>query len=177
MVPDPRSVIDLSRYAQTSAAMDILLLEHARLGLRIRQEYAKTKSDAESKFFTYVLQLQNGKLYVGVTDNIYARLLDHKLQNGSSAIWVRMHGPIERVVEIIRNSPRDAETYKTLEMMDMFGFDNVRGSSWCRAEMSSPPAPLATFVREHRQFDYMTREDIEAVCHEVSRMERDFMFS
>lgn len=157
--------------------MDILLLEHARLGLRIRQEYAKTKSDPDGKFFTYVLQLQSCKFYVGVTDNIYARLLDHKLQSASSALWVRTHGPIERVIEIIRNSPRDAETYKTLEMMDMFGFENVRGSSWCRAEMSNPPGALATFVREHRQFEFLTREEIETVCHEVSRMERDFLFS
>jgi predicted GIY-YIG superfamily endonuclease len=156
--------------------MDILLLEHARLGLRIRQEYARTKADPEGKYFVYVLQLQGGKFYVGTTDNIYSRLLDHKLQNASSAVWVRTHGPVERVVEIVRDSPRDAETYKTMEMMDMFGYENVRGSSWCKADMSGPPTPLASFAREHRKFEYLSREEIDAVCHEVSRMQRDFLF-
>lgn len=157
--------------------VDVLLLQQARLGQQIRQEYATLKRDPGSKYFTYVLQLQNGKFYVGVTDNIYSRILDHKLRGPSASAWVREHGPIERIVQVVRNSPADAEAYVTLDWMDMFGFENVRGAGWCRLEMPTPPAALATFSRESRAFDYMSRDEIDAVCIEVSKLERDFLFT
>lgn len=157
--------------------VDVLLLQQARLSLQIRQEFLALKKHADSRYFAYVLQLQNGKFYVGITDNIYQRLLDHKMRSPSAAVWVREHGPVTRVVQIIRNAPPDAETLLTLEFMDMFGYENVRGAGWCKLEMPNPPAALATFVREPRQFEFMTREEIDAACREVSKLESDFLFT
>lgn len=144
--------------------MESLLLQSTRLNLAIRKEYARLKRDQTAKYYTYVLQLQEGKFYVGNTDNIYARLLDHKLMTPSSSLWVKTHGPVERVVEISKNSAKDDEHYKTLQYMSMFGWENVRGSSYCRLQMFNPPEALKTFCRTRDgEFDYMSAEEVAGV--------------
>lgn len=97
--------------------MEPMLLQSARLALAIRKEYARVKRDQVAKYYTYVLQLQEGKFYVGNTDNIYTRLLDHKLMTPSSSLWVKQHGPVQRVLEISRKSGKNDEHYKTLQYM------------------------------------------------------------
>lgn len=97
--------------------LEPMLLQSARLAVSIRRAYAKVKRDPAARYYTYVLLLQNNKMYVGVTDNIYNRLLDHCLMSASSSIWVRQHGPVQRVIEIARDCARDDEAYKTLEYM------------------------------------------------------------
>lgn len=152
--------------------MESLLLQSTRLSLAIRLEYARLKKDPGAKYFTYVLQLQDGKFYVGNTDNIYTRLLDHKLMTPSSSMWVKEHGPVERVVEISRNCCKDDEHYKTLQYMAMFGWENVRGSSYCRLHMFSPPEALRTFVRTRDgEFEYMTSDEIKATLDAVDDLE------
>ena len=98
-------------------ALEPMLLQSARLSVDIRRAYSRLKRDPGARYYTYVLLLQNNKMYVGSTDNIYNRLLDHCQMSKSSAIWVREHGPVQRIVEISRNCNRDDETYKTMEYM------------------------------------------------------------
>ncbi len=98
-------------------AIEALLQQSARLSVAIRRTYATVKLDPAARYYTYVLMLQNSKFYVGSTDNIYNRLLDHCTMSASSAVWVRQHGPVHRVVEVSRNCRADDETYKTLEYM------------------------------------------------------------
>jgi len=152
--------------------LEPLLLQSARLAVSIRRTYAKVKRDPAARYYTYVLLLQNNKLYVGNTDNIYNRLLDHCQMSASSSVWVRQHGPVRRVVEISRDCCRDDELYKTLEYMEMFGWQNVRGASYCRPTMRAPPAALADFRRDcSRRFDYLTRKEIDevvSVVHELA---------
>jgi predicted GIY-YIG superfamily endonuclease len=144
------------------------LLQSARLGLAIRGEYARLKKDPAAKFYTYVLQLQEGKFYVGNTDNIYTRLLDHKLMSTSSALWVKHYGPVARVVEIARNSSASDEHYKTMLYMSMFGWENVRGSSYCKIQMFRPPEALKAFTRvRDGEFEYLTPQEIDAVWDAV----------
>jgi hypothetical protein len=148
--------------------MEAMLLRSAQLSLAIRREYARVKKDPTAKYYTYVLQLQDNAFYVGNTDNIYTRLLDHTLMTPSSSLWVKHHGPVQRVLEICRNSSKDDEHYKTLHYMDMFGWENVRGSSYCRVQMFAPPDALATFSRaKEGEFEYLTREEIDAVLDAV----------
>lgn len=148
--------------------LEHMLLQSAKLQVMIRRHYARIKKDQTARYFTYVLQLQNNKFYVGSSDSIYTRLMDHSLMSASSSIWVRQHGPVTRVIEISRDCNKDDETYKTLEYMSMFGWHNVRGGSYCRSMMRSPPTPLADFVRDPtRKFDYLTRREIDDIVRVV----------
>lgn len=156
------------------AGIEGMLLQSARMHIAVRQAYKRIKRDPTARYFTYVLLLQRGKFYVGNSDNIYQRLLDHFSMTQSSAVWVREHGPVQRVVEISRNCPRDEEAYKTLEYMDLFGWENVRGGSYCRPSMRSAPVALADFKRDPaRRVDYMSREEIDRVVGEVEALARD----
>jgi hypothetical protein len=147
------------------AAIESLLLDSAKLSVAIQRAYTKVRNDPRSRYyFTYVLLLQNGKFYVGTSNNVYNRLLDHHLMSTCSSLWVREHGPVQRVVEVVRNCAYDDETYKTLEYMSMFGWQNVRGASYCRPSMRSPPAALAEFRRNpNRPFLYMSRGEIDGI--------------
>lgn len=97
--------------------LEPLLLQSAQLSVSIRRAYARLKRDPGARYYTYVLLLNENKMYVGSTDNIYRRLLDHCQMGKSSSVWVREHGPVRRVVEISRNCGRDDEAYKTFEYM------------------------------------------------------------
>lgn len=154
--------------------MEAMLLQSTRLALAIRREYGRLKRDQAAKYFTYVLQLQEGKFYVGNTDNIYQRLLDHKMMTPSSALWVKQYGPIQRVVEIARNCSKDDELYKTLQYMSMFGWENVRGSSYCKVQMFRPPEALREFVRAREgEFEYLTAEEVGAVLAALEDLEKE----
>lgn len=160
-----------------SRALEPLLLESAKLSVAIRRTFLKVKRNTQSRYYyTYVLLLQRGKFYVGASNNVYNRLLDHTLMAESSALWVKEHGPIERVVEIIRDCAPDDERYKTLEYMSMFGWANVRGASYCKPSLQTPPAALAEFNRDpHRVFNYLSRGEIDGICamvDELADMER-----
>ena len=140
------------------------LLQCARLAVTIRRAYARVKRDPAARYYTYVLLLQDNKMYVGNTDNVYNRLLDHCLMSASSSVWVRQHGPVQRVVEISRDCCREDELYKTLEYMSLFGWKNVRGAGYCRPAMRAPPPALTAFRRDcGRHFDYLTRREIDEV--------------
>ena len=158
--------------AQVGAAqLEKMLLLNAQLAVGIKRAYRRVKADPAARYFTYVLLLQDAKFYVGCTDNIYNRLLDHCTMSSSSSVWVREHGPVARVVEVSRNCRRDDEAYKTLEYMSMFGWKNVRGAAYCRSAMRAPPAPLAEFRRDPtRHFDYMSRQEIDAVVAAVREL-------
>ena len=149
---------------EEALSLDSLLQNQAKLTVRIRQQYSTKKPDVHAKYFTYVLMLQDGYIYVGNSDNIYTRLMEHFLQSPQSSVWVREHGPIKRVVEIIRNSAADDETYKMLEYCELLGWEKVRGAQHCKLDLRNPPPNLLTFQRDtSRQFDYMCRTDIDAV--------------
>lgn len=151
-----------------------LLLDAARLSVLIRREYGRIKRHPPARYYTYVLQLQDDKMYVGCSDNLFTRLTEHRLLSSSAAVWVREHGPVRRVVEVSLNCAPDDEHYKTLEYMSMFGWENVRGAGWCRVAMRAPPAALADFQRDPgRHFEYMSRRDIDAVVRHVDSLASD----
>ena len=143
-------------------SLEELTLESARLMLQVRKRLRAEQSDVNSKyFFTYALLLQNNNVYVGSTNHLYIRLMEHFCDTGRSSHWVRMHGPIVRVLEVVKNSKSDDETYKTLEYMTLFGWQSVRGASWCKPELRGPPQALQTFRRNRSDFEYLGRRDID----------------
>lgn len=162
--------------------LDSLLFGAARLNVAIRREYARLRrcddaaaSRTAAKHFVYVLLLQDDAFYVGSTDNIYQRLLEHVVMSPSSSLWVREHGPVKRVVEVCRNCGPDDETYKTLEYMMLFGWDKVRGSYWCRVDMAAPPHALTGFERAaaDRPLDNLSMDEMATVRARVAELARD----
>ena len=84
----------------------------------------------------YVLKLQDNKVYVGITMNFNLRWAQHMA--GEGAKWTRMHKPLE-VVEIITNASPGLEKAKTLEYMEEYGWENVRGGPWCKLIYKNDP--------------------------------------
>jgi hypothetical protein len=155
----------------TKTADMMLLYDAAVLAAVIKRMYLDVKDHPTGRYFTYVLLLQEGKIYVGSTDNIYTRLADHFLCSPSSALWVKEYGPPVRVIEISRNSRPDDETYKYTEYADKFGFENVRGGSWCRLVQNHEPLSVKNFVRKpDDDFDYLTRAEIDDIVTKIHNM-------
>jgi predicted GIY-YIG superfamily endonuclease len=149
-------------------------LAASRASVRLKKVLARAgRRDARARYFTYTLLLSDNRVYVGSTDNIYGRLLEHYLMSPSSSVWVREHGPVRRVLEIVEDSAAEDEAYKTLEYMSLFGWESVRGGGWCRAAMRGPPAALADFQRTRADFRYMDRPEIAAVVDHVAALAQD----
>lgn len=144
-----------------------VLLSGARSNVRIRQEFRKRGRGDSQKYFTYALLLGDGKIYVGTTNNVYQRLLDHFSMSSSSSMWVREHGPVRRVLEISSGACDGAEEERTLEYMSVFGWKNVRGSGWCKVQMNGPPSRLDTFERGKVSHDFMNRQQISDIVKDV----------
>lgn len=145
----------------------MLLYEAALLAGAIRQMYADAKAHANARYFTYVLLLQEGKIYVGSTDNIYTRLSDHFSGSPSSALWVKEYGPVVRVVEICKNCDASDEQYKFAEYADKFGYENVRGGGCCRLLVSQEPPSVTNFTRRPDTNEYLTRAEIDDIVRKV----------
>lgn len=76
----------------------------------------------------YVLRLQRGKYYVGKTNDPASRILSHF--HGYGSAWTQLHHPIG-VVEIRENVSNLEEDLVTQEYMHRYGWQNVRGGSYC----------------------------------------------
>jgi len=152
---------------------DELLLASATNTISIRSmytQYWKSRQQPPTRFFTYVLLLQHGKIYVGSTDNIYVRLTDHFTCSSSSAAWVREYGPPERIVEIVIGGPADTESYLYCLYADRFGYTNVRGGSVCKLMVDHEPAVVRTFQPDDRQMRRLSRADITRVQAKVEQL-------
>jgi predicted GIY-YIG superfamily endonuclease len=92
-----------------------------------------TEKNTEKHFWLYILKLKQDKYYVGTTSQYYAedRIDQHK--NGFySAQWVKKYG-YDSVVEVrelgyvTKEEAEREEKRVTLEYMEKFGRENVRG--------------------------------------------------
>ncbi len=77
--------------------------------------------------YTYVLQLEDGKWYVGKTNDPISRLIEHVTESGSA--WTRRYPPVQ-VHEVKPDAARFDEDNTTLEYMEKHGIDNVRGGCY-----------------------------------------------
>ena len=83
----------------------------------------------------YVLKCKNGKYYVGKTSNVDRRIKEH-FDGNSGSEWTRYHKPIDVIEAEPMNSSLD-EMKKTLEYMEKYGIDNVRGAQWSNINLTS----------------------------------------
>ena len=74
----------------------------------------------------YVLELEQGKYYVGISSNLNLRLYQHF--NGGSCVFTRKYKAI-RVVEVLAGN-LETENKKTEEYIAKYGFVNVSGGKY-----------------------------------------------
>ena len=79
---------------------------------------------------TYVLELENGKWYVGQTTNLNKRLCEHFSDKFKGSLWTSHHKPVSLHQIFIG----DCENEQTIHMMQLYGSSNVRGGAWCKVD-------------------------------------------
>lgn len=91
---------------------------------------------SSDSFTIYVLQLQEGKYYVGATRKPLQRRLDeHQRQGATCAEWTKKY-PLIRCIDYYETNDIHEETTKTKNLMNQFGIDNVRGGAYSSMELS-----------------------------------------
>ena len=80
----------------------------------------------------YVLELSDGKFYVGRTTDSESRIQQHFTGYGSA--WTRLHAP-KRVLEIHCNVPIEMENAITKKYMRQHGWENVRGGAYSQVDL------------------------------------------
>ena len=86
----------------------------------------------------YVLELEDGKYYVGKTTDVKRRIKQHAEGKGSEWTWT--YRPVKVLETRIVKTEHD-ENNLTKDYMKKYGVDNVRGGSYCQEEL---PAALKT---------------------------------
>lgn len=82
--------------------------------------------------YIYAIKLEKGKYYIGKTNNPHFRLQSHFNSNGS--YWTKKYKPI-KVIEIIPNCDDYDEDKITIQYMDRYGINNVRGGSFVSVKL------------------------------------------
>lgn len=88
-----------------------------------------------TKNYIYVLKLIDDRYYVGRTCNILRRIKEHFIGEGS--VYTKEYKPL-KVIEVEEEKTIDDERFKTLEMMERYGWEKVRGACWCSLEITKP---------------------------------------
>jgi hypothetical protein len=78
----------------------------------------------------YVLRLEDDCYYVGMSYNLNFRFGQHF--SGVGAKWTRLHRPVEVVRVIYPATEEGIENKVTLEYIDLYGADRVKGGSYCK---------------------------------------------
>lgn len=86
----------------------------------------------------YTLKLEGDKYYVGTTKYVMCRLITH--DTGFGVDWTKKY-LLSSVMDVQVGGRRE-ECERTLEMMELYGWENVRGDKWCKVNMQQPPEEL-----------------------------------
>ncbi len=84
------------------------------------------------RILIYVLQLQDKKYYIGRTNNLDERLLQHK--DKSACAWTTIH-PYIKLIETYEGDVFDEDKF-VIKYMTMHGINNVRGGSYSNVYLS-----------------------------------------
>jgi predicted GIY-YIG superfamily endonuclease len=83
-------------------------------------------------YVTYVLLLEEGRYYIGLTRSLKKRLDQHC--NGQGAKWTKLYAPVS-LVELLSG---DRENEITNEYIFRHGADVVRGGDFCCVKNMTP---------------------------------------
>lgn len=86
-----------------------------------------------SKLSIYILKLQEGKYYIGKSNNVIKRYQQHVEGTGSS--WTRKYKPITLEKTVAQQSAFDEDKF-VKEYMSEHGIENVRGGSYVADELT-----------------------------------------
>ena len=104
----------------------------------------------------YVLRLEEGCFYVGVTKNLNERLAAHF--GGTGAMFTRKHKPLDLVsAELIPGDYDAWEHSKTLNLMAKYGFNKVRGATFCSTKAIDKPEMLRQIEEESNRLGLQQR--------------------
>lgn len=123
------------------------VLSETQVELKRIRKFYDTTSSAASFFpfgseYVYVWELEEGKYYIGYSENLSSRLEQHT--TGDGAVWTKKYKPVS-IVEIVRGN-KDVEKAKTLEYMKLKGFENVRGAGYSKTEYSCVPQAVQDYI-------------------------------
>src|SRR5438445_12185229 len=89
----------------------------------------------------YILQLEQGKYYVGKASDVLKRYKDH--QNGTGAAWTSLYKPIS-IINVITGARDFDEDRYVKEYMNTYSIDNVRGGSYVTHVLSDVDKKVIT---------------------------------
>ena len=87
----------------------------------------------------YILELADGKYYIGESFNPQKRISGHF--NGTGSAWTKKYKP-KSIVDVISNCDRFDEDKYTKIYMARYGIKNVRGGSYCQIKLSDETKKL-----------------------------------
>jgi predicted GIY-YIG superfamily endonuclease len=85
--------------------------------------------------YIYVLKLVEDRYYVGRTSNFLKRMEEHFTNQG--AIYTKKYKPL-KIIEVVEELTKEDERLKTLDVMDKYGWEKVRGACWCSLKIKKP---------------------------------------
>lgn len=94
---------------------------------------SKESAARASRESVYVLELEQGRYYIGSTWNVDKRFAEHVQGTGSE--WTRKFVPL-RILTVYEDVGRHFETGLVLEWMQTKGVERVRGGPFCAVDLS-----------------------------------------
>jgi predicted GIY-YIG superfamily endonuclease len=85
--------------------------------------------------YIYVLKLVEDRYYVGRTSNFLKRMEEHFTNQG--AIYTKKYKPL-KIIEVVEELTNEDERLKTLDVMEKYGWEKVRGACWCSLKIKKP---------------------------------------
>lgn len=101
------------------------------------------EEEIEESRGVYCLKLNNGKYYIGKSEDVDSRIGNHEKGRGSA--WTKLHGVIKEIPTITPHMD-DLESWErceTIEMALKYGIENVRGHLWTRITL--PHTEIVSF--------------------------------
>ena len=87
----------------------------------------------------YILRLEEGKYYIGKSNDVLNRYQQHI--NGDGSAWTRKYRPLALEKTIEHVSPFEEDKI-TKEYMSIYGVDNVRGGAYVETELTDAQKKL-----------------------------------